>query len=34
MLDSATGAFLGNLPQALNHLAMPNAASTVHTDGH
>ena len=32
MLDPATGDFLGNLPQALSHLAQMNAAITVATD--
>lgn len=31
MLEPTTGAFLGNLPQALSHLALLNAAITVHT---
>ncbi|MBF5082462.1 glycoside hydrolase family 15 protein [Quadrisphaera sp. INWT6] len=30
MLDPATGHWLGNLPQALSHLALVNAAITVH----
>ncbi len=30
MVDPASGAFLGNLPQALSHLALVNAAITVH----
>ena len=29
MLDPATGDLLGNLPQALSHLALVNAAITV-----
>jgi GH15 family glucan-1,4-alpha-glucosidase len=29
MLDPADGAFLGNLPQALSHLALVNAAITL-----
>jgi len=31
IIDPATGAFLGNLPEALSHLAFVNAAITVHT---
>ena len=30
MVDPATGHWLGNLPQALSHLALVNAAITVH----
>jgi GH15 family glucan-1,4-alpha-glucosidase len=30
MLDPVTGHWLGNLPQALSHLALVNAAITVH----
>jgi GH15 family glucan-1,4-alpha-glucosidase len=33
MLDPATGDFLGNLPQALSHLALVNAAITVSEAG-
>jgi GH15 family glucan-1,4-alpha-glucosidase len=33
MLEPGSGAFLGNLPQALSHLALLNAAITVHTGG-
>ncbi len=29
MLDPADGSFLGNLPQALSHLALVNAAITL-----
>jgi hypothetical protein len=31
MLDPDSDGFLGNLPQALSHLALVNAAITVHT---
>jgi GH15 family glucan-1,4-alpha-glucosidase len=33
MLDPKTGAFLGNLPQALSHLALMHAAITLSPDG-
>jgi GH15 family glucan-1,4-alpha-glucosidase len=33
MIDPATGDLVGNLPQALSHLALVNAAITVATSG-